>query len=111
MAQSRRQRLDRQRERQQALRAEASAQRKPSRDDIARTLLHWAITENIKHGREEEIYRLQVQVVEHLVIQGFDRRASDTAWDALVDKYRNGWAFQTKRRLKADDGDGKADGV
>lgn len=103
MAQSRRQRLDRQRERQRALRAEASASRKPSRDDIARTLLHWAITENIKHGREEELDRLQRQVIDRLVEQGFDRQASDTAWDALVDKYRKGWTFQTKRHLKADD--------
>ena len=105
MAQSRRQRLDRQRERQRALRAEASAQRKPSRDDIARTLLHWAVTENIRHGREEELYRLQVQVVEHLASQGFDRQASDTAWDALVDKYRKGWAFQSRRHLKAEGSD------
>lgn len=104
MAQSRRQRLDRQRERQRTLRAEASAKRKPSRDDIARTLLHWAITENIRHDREDELDRLQMQVVDRLVAQGFDRQASDTAWDALVDKYRNGWAFQSKRHLKADEG-------
>jgi len=104
MTQSRRQRLDRQRERQRTLRAEASARRKPSRDDIARTLLHWAITENIRHGREDELDRLQAQVMDRLIAQGFDRQASDIAWDALVDKYRNGWTFQSRRHLKADDG-------
>ncbi len=103
MAQSRRQRLDRQRERQRTLRAETRANRKPSRDDIARTLLHWAITENIRHGREDELDRLQVQVVDRLIVQGFDREASDIAWDALVDKYRNGWTFQTRRHPKVDE--------
>ena len=105
MAQSRRQRLDRQRERQRVLRTETKAERKPTRDDIARTLLHWAITENIRQGREDELFRLQVHVVDQLVAQGFDKQASDTAWEALVDKYRKGWSFQTKRHLRSDDGD------
>ncbi|WP_274425152.1 hypothetical protein [Chelativorans sp. YIM 93263] len=51
MAQSRSERLARQRERQRALRAATRARRRPTRDDIARALLHFAITENVRHGR------------------------------------------------------------
>lgn len=98
-------RLERQRERQRALRAATKKSRKPTRDDIARTLLHWAITENIRYGREEELFQLQVQVVDQLVAQGFEKHASDVAWDALVDKYRQGWSFQRKRHLKAEEGE------
>ena len=52
---SRRERLDKQRERQRVVRATRRAEKKPSRDDIARALLHWAIVQNLRHGREEEI--------------------------------------------------------
>lgn len=99
MAQSRREKLDKQRERQRVVRARRRAERKPSRDDIARTLLHWAIVQNLRHGREEEIFRLQEFITAELVAQGFDRVGCDTAFDELVDKYRAGWAFQRKPHL------------
>jgi hypothetical protein len=79
------------------------AARKPSRDDIARVLLHFAIAENLKRGREQEVFRLQDQVVNGLVAQGFDRAASNEAFEELIDKYRSGWDFQRKPHLGAAD--------
>ena len=110
MAQSRQQKLARQRERQRAYRAEIKAGRKPSRDDIARTLLHWAITQNLKHDRDAELFRLHDAVVDELVAQGFDKRASDAVFDDLIDKYRGGWTFLRKQYLQpVDDGSGGND--
>jgi hypothetical protein len=100
MAQSRRERLDRQRERQRGYRAEMKAKRKPSRDDIARTLLHFAITKNLQHGSEDALAPLQTEIVRELVAQGFDRKASDAAFDELIEKYRIGWTFQRKIHLQ-----------
>lgn len=102
MAQSRREKLDKQRERQRVVRATRRAERKPSRDDIARILLHWAIVENLRRGREEEIFRFQKFITGELVAQGFDRLACDKAFDELVDKYGAGWAFQRKPHLHGD---------
>lgn len=104
MAQSRKERLARQRDRQRALRAASRSRRKPSRDDIARTLLHFAITKNLSMERRERLEELQHQIVAALVVQGFDEREAEIVWDALVEKYRSGWAFQQKRHLsKGDD--------
>ena len=104
MAQTRRERLDRQRERQAKLRTARKSARKPSRDDIARLLLHWSITEMIGKGRERELHRVQDALVERLVAQGFHKAAADAAFDELVDKYAGGWAFQRKVHLQASTG-------
>ncbi|MBN8245697.1 hypothetical protein JF546_22015 [Nitratireductor aquimarinus] len=104
MAQSRKERLENQRDRQRALRAASKSRRKPSRDDIARTLLHFAITKNLSEERRERLEELQHHIVAELVFQGFDEREAEIVWDALVDKYRSGWTFQQKRHLsKGDD--------
>ena len=103
MAQSNRQRLTQQRERQRLYRAKMKAARKPSRDDIARVLLYFTIAENFKRGREQEVFRLQDQIVNGLVGQGFDRAASNAAFEELIDKYRSGWDFQRKPHLGAAD--------
>ena len=94
-------RLEKQRMRQREYRARKKREQAPSRDDIARTLLHWAITENIRRGREEALFRLQVQVVDQLVTQGFGKAVSDAAFDHLVDRYRAGWSFQRKIHLRS----------
>ncbi|WPZ14400.1 hypothetical protein T8J41_00760 [Nitratireductor rhodophyticola] len=103
MAQSRKERLARQRDRQRALRAASRSRRKPSRDDIARTLLHFAITKNLSEERRERLEELQHHIVAALVLQGFDEREAEIVWDALVDKYQSGWSFQLKRHLSKDD--------
>jgi hypothetical protein len=110
MAQSRRERLQKQRERQRAYRAAGKEMRKSSRDDVARALLHWAVTENIRHGREKELFRLQRHIIDQLVVQGFDGQACDAAFDDLVDKYRAGWAFRRKPHLQSRNGDEDGDG-
>ena len=99
MAQRRRERLDRQRERQRKVRAVRKAEQKPSRDDIARTLLHWAITEMLEKGREQELHRVQDALVDRLVDRGFAKASADEAFDELVDKYASGWTFQRKPHL------------
>lgn len=104
MAQSRREKLDKQRERQRAVRTARKAEKKPSRDDIARALLHYAIVQNLKLGRGQELDRLQASIVEELAIQGFDRKASDAVFDDLIDKYGSGWTFQRKCHLQNDAG-------
>lgn len=102
MAQTRRERLEKQRQRQQKVRTARKSERKPSRDDIARTLLHWAIVQNLKLGREHELDRLQASVVDGLAARGFDRRKADAAFDELVEKYAAGWTFQRKPHLHDD---------
>lgn len=106
-------RLEKQRLRQRAYRARMKRQKAPSRDDIARTLMHWAITEAVKEGHREKLERVQDEIVDRLVAQGFDRRASDAAFDAIVERYTNGWGFQRKQHLRQrdihDQDDGSAD--
>jgi hypothetical protein len=105
MAQSRRERLERQKERQRELRAAARVKRRPSRDDVARALLHFAVTENIRQGRERQLADLEDRIVAVLTSQGFDRRETEAVLEALVDKYRSGWTFQRKRHVQ---GEGRA---
>ena len=109
MAQSRRERLDRQRERQRGYRADMKAKSKPSRDDIARTLLYWAITEALDRDGEKGLFRVQDRIVGELVAQGFDKKASDSAFHDLIDKYRSGWTFRRKVHLQPN-GDDQGEG-
>jgi hypothetical protein len=104
MAQSRRERLEKQKERQRELRAAARTRRRPTRDDVARALLHFAVTENIRQGRERQLADLEDRIVVELTSQGFDRRETEAVLEALVDKYRSGWSFQRKRHLQDDGG-------
>ncbi|MHA6646407.1 hypothetical protein, partial [Mesorhizobium sp. A623] len=106
MAQTQREKLDKQRQRQQKVRAVRRSERRPSRDDIARTLLHWAIVQNLKLGREQELDRLQASIVDGLVARGFNRIQADAAFDELVEKYGSGWTFQRKPHLRDDSVDG-----
>ncbi|MBN7778943.1 hypothetical protein JYP49_21995 [Nitratireductor aquimarinus] len=103
MAQSRKERLARQRDQQRALRAVSKSRRKPTRDDIARTPLHFAITKNLSEERRERLEELQKHIVAALVLHGFDEREAEIVWDALVEKYQSGWSFQLKRHLSKDD--------
>jgi hypothetical protein len=90
-------RLRKQADRQRDYRKKMKQERAPSRDDIARALLHFAVTENLKRDREAELHRLMDHVVDILEEQGFNRRKADEAFDSLVDRYENGWGF--RRRL------------
>lgn len=102
-----RQRNAEQRLRQQTYRDRLKAERRPSRDDIARMLLHFAITESMrsKKGRSR-LGLIEEKVVERLVAQGFDGRASYAVFDDLIERYtRQKWEFRRKPHLSADDGE------
>lgn len=94
MAQSRAERLRKQRERQRKYRMRQRQSRKPTRDDIARAALDWAIREVLKD--EERLDRLGDRIIPVLVRQGFDRKQTDEAFDELVERYKRGWDFQRR---------------
>lgn len=100
-----RQRNAEQRVRQQRVRDEARDHRRPTRDDIARTLLwQMIVTAKKKRKRDEILDRLCEEIVAELVLQGFDIRESEAVFEALAEKYEpEVRPFRIKRHL-----DGKA---
>ena len=100
-------RLEKQRLYQREYRERMKKAKAPGRDDIARARLHFAITENLRLGRKEEVEKIMDYLVDQLTAQGFAPRATEQALDALVTKYARGWGFQRKVHLRpwVDDGD------
>ena len=93
-------RLAEQRERQQAYRKRIKTERRPSRDDIARVLLHVVITRSAARDKLDELEKFGDLIVDRLVEQGFDKRVSYDAFDQLVDKYvKQGWEFRRKTHI------------
>jgi hypothetical protein len=92
-------RLRKQREYQREYRKRIKASREPDRDEIARELLHYAITENLKHGREKELWVLADAVIDRLVARGFNAKAAENAFIGIVDRYEAGWTFQGRGHL------------
>lgn len=93
-------RSEEQRERQQALRDQAKRERKPSRDDIARALLHWSITGSAAKGQMETLFRVEDEVVARLVGQGFDEGKAYEVFDDLIERYtKRRWEFRRKVHL------------
>jgi len=92
----RQERLEKQRLYQQRYRAQRKLERAPDRDDIARALLHFAITENLAQGRHQDLARLVKEISGRLEAQGFNPAATRKAWRDLVVRYGGGWAFQRK---------------
>jgi hypothetical protein len=89
-----------QRDRQRKLREAAKLERKPSRDDIARVLLHWAITKCIERGQENMLNRVQDEVVSILAVQGFDEGKAYEVFDDLIERYtKQRWGFRRKIHL------------
>lgn len=106
-------RLDKQKLYQREYRERMKQAKAPGRDDVARVLLHFAITENLRKGRYEELEQIIDHLTGALIAQGFAPRATEQALDALVAKYADGWEFQRKVHLRpwTDDGDaGEAQG-
>jgi len=101
-------RLRKQREYQRAYRKRVKASREPDRDEIARELLHYAITENLRLGRTEELWTLAGSIIDRLVARGYDREKTELAFSAIVDRYQAGWTFQRRVHLLARD-DGAAE--
>jgi hypothetical protein len=107
--QSREERLRKQREYQRAYNRRIAKARAPDRDAIARELLHYAITENLRLGREEELWTLAASVIERLVARDYDRAATEETFSAIVDRYEAGWTFQRRLHPRAE-GDEAAGG-
>lgn len=104
-------RLRKQRQRQSEYRKKMKAERRPSRDDIARVFLHAAITQawRWKYEKREKMLSWVVDtILEGLIAQGFDPKASAEAIEDLIDKYtKDRWEFRRKVHLLwpvADDG-------
>jgi hypothetical protein len=103
--QSDKERLEKQRQRQQELREATLAEKRPSRDDVARVALFWMISSMAQKATNDVLDEFQDKIVELLAKQGFDERASDEVFDDLVRKYRNGsWPFRRKVHLLHSDG-------
>lgn len=104
-------RLRKQREYQEGYRKRIKAARAPDRDEIARELLHFAITENLKRKRESELWQIADSVIERLVERGYDLKASQDVFIGIVDRYEAGWTFQRRvHLLQPPEGDAGGDG-
>jgi hypothetical protein len=96
---------DRQRGRQRVYRERLKEERRPSRDDVARIALHWLIVETArmaeKQNKPSRMNKVEEVLLEGLVAQGFDPRASDQVLGELIDKYVDGgWNFRRKLHLQ-----------
>jgi hypothetical protein len=89
-----------QRGRQQKLRDDARAARRPTRDDVARMLLYQMIAGVDRHrsDRKQVLEKLCNEIVAGLESQGFDSRQSEDVFDDLVRKYSTG-IFPFRRKL------------
>ncbi|MBB6262669.1 hypothetical protein FHS77_003251 [Paenochrobactrum gallinarii] len=97
-------RLRKQRERQQRVRERQKRDRKPSRDDIARVLLHMLIMRSYKTNQMHLLEGYCDMIVRRLKAQGFDKVASYAVLDNLIEKYtKSDWQFFRKLHLKEDD--------
>ncbi|MBZ8135492.1 hypothetical protein [Afifella sp. IM 167] len=89
-----------QKEKQRAYRARQKAERIPSRDDVARIVLHWAITGALESGQEKQLAGLRKMVIERLVEQEFSEEGARRRFDDIVARYEDGWDFRAKPHLR-----------
>ena len=87
MRQSKSDRLARQRERSRLNRLRKREGRIPGRDDIARVALRWLLVSATSFGDDRKLFKLEGHILDELIRQGFDPRASEDALDDLVRKY------------------------
>ncbi len=98
-------RLRKQRARQQELREAALAEKRPTRDDVARMALFWMISNMAEKANKDILDEFQDRIVRLLTDQGFDEKASDEVLDDLIRKYSTGnWPFRRKVHLLYPDG-------
>lgn len=89
---------------QRAYREQQKLLRKPSRDDLARVALFWIITKALDRHKEGELAKWEKLMTDRLVEQGFDRDATRTRINGIIERYSNGWEFQLKPQLHANEG-------
>ena len=85
---SKKQRNAEQAVRQQSVRDEAKARRRPSRDDLARVLL-WQMIVAAQRRKDAPLAldKLSEAIVVDLERQGFDVRESESVFEDLADRY------------------------
>lgn len=99
---SKKQRNAEQAVRQQSVRDEAKARRRPSRDDLARVLL-WQMIVASQRRKDARLAldKLSEAIVIDLERLGFDVRESEDVFEALTDRYSDGlFPFRPKWHLK-----------
>ncbi len=97
-------RLREQRERQQEVRNQQKADKRPGRDDFARYAFRWMILKAADTVDEDqgEMHKLEIALIDGLVKQGFDRDHTKIALRGFIEKYLDeGWDFRIKRHLDA----------
>lgn len=96
-------RLRKQRERQKIYRAQLKAERKPTRDDIARVVLHFMIVRAANDKDRGFLDQFIDLILADLKTQGFDEATSLDVLDDLIIKYtKMNWDFRRKIHLLID---------
>lgn len=97
---AREKRLAKQRTYQQALRERQRKERKPSRDDVARTVLFWLFSGLTANNKAAAFRQLYNDVLPMLVEQGFDEAKAAERIEEIYDRYEAGWTFRGKGHLR-----------
>lgn len=99
---SKKQRNAEQAVRQQKVRDEAKARKRPSRDDLARILLWQMISAALEHKEPHRaLGKVRDSLVDDLERLGFDVRESEDVFHELADRYSDGlFPFRPKRHLE-----------
>ena len=93
-------RLAKQREYQREYRKRMKASKTPDRNAIAHAFLHYTVSEALdKDSTKQKLMLILDKVADLLIEQGYDKRATDTAVDSLLDRYESGWEFRRKVHL------------
>nr|WP_299497867.1 hypothetical protein [uncultured Rhizobium sp.] len=102
---SKKQRNAEQRVRQQKNRDTARECKRPTRDDIARTLLwQMVVTAEGRPNRAAFLAKLRDEVAAQLVRQGFNRKECKAVFEAIASKYSaDQLPFRIKRHLQNPD--------
>ncbi|MFP5077416.1 hypothetical protein ACLE20_08905 [Rhizobium sp. YIM 134829] len=87
--------------RQQRVRDQARARRRPTRDDLARVLLWQMINAALEQkDPHRALGKVRDSIVEDLERQGFDVRESEEFFHQLADRYHtSGYPFRIKRHI------------
>lgn len=108
--QTRQERLEKQRLRQQAHRARMKAERRPSFEDLSRALLDVALTRNLRRPDHKRSKGVPQEVASRLKEVGFHESDTEAAWLELQARYERGWSMLRQRRTIAEmEAEGLAD--
>lgn len=89
--------------RQQRVRDEAKARKRPSRDDLGRILLWQMISAALEQKEPHRaLGKVRDSLVDDLERLGFDVRESEDVFHELADRYSDGlFPFRPKRHLRS----------